>query len=263
MRACQNDKQRIASLSTDERFNLVEHLINQDRFHEAKQVVDRELDSQPDNGRLWELKGMIHHLLEEFRQSVAAIERASLLIPLSPASRVMLGLGYARIGKQVLSRDLLTSLLESGDLSIDWRLQIASALDALGYPDLAVHGCRGAIEQDPLSAQAYYDMAYYTGRCQRPPHVTESLIRKAIDLGPDRAQFRIGLAALLIETDRAWDAYQAVRNLTHAQIDNLNCQCCLTRISDLYDAAGDYRRSVLCRERMLILESKRSETDCG
>ncbi|MBX3439697.1 MAG: hypothetical protein KF861_19565 [Planctomycetaceae bacterium] len=215
-----------------------------------------------DDGRGWELLGLIQYARGRFAVSVSALERAALIVPLRPAARVCLGYGYAKIGRKALSRDVLASLIEDESLSSSLLLQVGVGLDAVDAPRLAMAACRRASASDPLAPQPYYDMGYYASRCGYPPRVTESLAKKALSLDPQNATYRMGLASLLMRLHRREDAYAQAQQLDEAQIESVTCRCCLERIAELFESVSDYRRALLCRQRLLALELNGSDSDC-
>ncbi|WP_231741051.1 hypothetical protein [Thalassoglobus neptunius] len=183
-------------------------------------------------------------------------------MPLRSVSRVCLALGYVGVGQERLGRDLLVDLVDEPALTTDLLLQVAAGLDSLGEPGAALQAARAATEQDPDHAQAFYDLGYYVGRCGYPTSVTEALARHAISLDPERVCFRIGLAKLFVGHQREDEAYELIQDLSNVQIRQVDCQNCLQRIVELCENVGDYRRVILCRERLLQLELREYLSDC-
>ncbi len=225
-------------------------------------LVNSHLVRHNDDGRGWEILGLIQYARGKVGIAVSALERAALFVPLVPAARVCLAHGYGRIGCPELSRDLLLELIDDESVSIPLLLQVAAGLDAVDQPRLAMRACQVAAQRDADHAQVYYDHGYYAARSGFPPHVTESLARKALELDPDNVRFRVGLASMLIRQDRNDEAYEFVREFSNAQIEQINCRCCLERIVQLFEEAHDYRRVVLCRQQLLSLELRGVESDC-
>ena len=246
----------------DDSFDRIRDLYETGDLPAALALMKRYLVRRPDDGRAWELAGLIQFAAGEYSQSVAAIERACIHIPLRPAARVCLGHGYGKIGRRNLSRDLLAGLIRDDALSVPLLLQVASGLDAIDHPTVALQACRRAAERDPQNPQPYYDMGYYAARCGYEPRYTESLARRAISLDPENVCFRVGLAAHLFKLERVQDAYDVVRELSNEQIEAITCSCCLNRIVSVYEAAGDYRRVVLCRQQLLQIEIQGHDPDC-
>ena len=219
-------------------------------------------DKNVDDGLAWELLGLAQHQLSDFESSVSSLEHASLLIPLSSLSRLGLAYGYGQIGKQELSRDLLLTLIKDSNVPNELLLQVATALDAVKQPVLAMKACRRAVERDPQLSQAYYDMGYYAKRSGYSPKVVESLVRRAISLDPQCVCFRIGLVALLLQHDRPQEALDHVRDLTACQIDSISCSKCLQRVAELYASVKDQQRVERCKLRILHLERMGVPPDC-
>lgn len=239
--------------TTTEVFDAAIALYNEGRYDEALGLARRTLEEYADEGRLWELCGLIHRARREPEPALHALEMASLLVPLGPVGRCVLAECYAHQGKRELARDLYQHLLASPGLPTDLLLQIAAGLDQIGDPVRALKTCRDASRQEPEAAQPYYDMGYYMGRCGYPQHLIEGVARKAIALAPERVNYRIGLASFLMRHAREEDAYDLVRDLTAFQIREVACRCCLDRIVAIFEQAGDWTRAKLCRDRLLQL----------
>lgn len=210
-------------------------------------------------GKKWEDHGFACHANADWDDAVAALETASMLIPLSPAGQVCLGQCYWHIGRTELSVELLTDLIESDRMTPPLLLQIATGLNNAGRPDLSMQACREAAASDSSFAQAYYDHGYYARRCGCRLSTIEALIRRAIAIAPDDVNYRIGLAGLYLENDERIAAYNVVKGLSNEQIDCVCCSTCLKRVAELYKEQQDYRRLVLCNERLVRLGTEALE----
>jgi Flp pilus assembly protein TadD len=220
----------------------------------ALQWTRRHLRCFKDDVRGWELVGLIQFGRGRTRVSVSALERASLIAPLRPAARVCLARGYAQLGHSELARELLVEMISDQTFSVPMLLQVATGLDEVDQPHLAMKACREAVQREAGSAQAYYDQGYYAARCGLPVSASEALTRKAVSLEPQRVSFRIGLVVLLLKQDRTEAAYNVIRNFSDDQIDEVCCACCLMKIAPLYREFGDTRRAILCQQRIISLE---------
>lgn len=227
----------------------------------AHQLALAALQSAPEDGRLWELLGLIQYARRQYESAVGAFERASLLVPLTPTARVCLGHAYGQSGRSGLSAELLEAAIRDPHMTIPLLLQAAAGLDAVDRTDLALAACRKAVARDPQAAQPYYDLGYYSARCGLPSRLTESLARRAIRLAPERVCYRVGLASLLWKQDRLSEAYAVVSQLSDCQLEQIRCRGCLERIVDLYESAHDYRRAVLGRLQLLRLELQSETSD--
>ena len=230
---------------------------NARNYDRALALVDAALSRQPEHGRLWELRGLIQHGRGEPQAALDALETASALVPLRPASQAVLAACYAAIGRRELARDVYCQVAALPYAGSGLLLEIAAALNDLGTAALAVRVCREASQRDPDAAEPYYDLSYYLGRCGAPLELVESLARRAIGLAPERVSYRVGLASLLYRARRADDAYQVVGRLTARQIREIGCRCCLERVIEVYEAGGDALRARLGRQRLKQLETTR------
>ncbi|QDU40917.1 hypothetical protein Mal4_52800 [Maioricimonas rarisocia] len=228
----------------------------------AEGILRTHLRDDQHDGPAWELLGRVLFQQGWVADSVSALETATMLVPLQPASRVCLAHGYGQLGRKELSRDLLVAMIPDPFLSVHLLLQVAGGLDAVGHSELAVQACRSAVRREPDHAQAYYDLGYYMARSGSPTGIVESLARKAVALEPDNVRFRLGLASLLIQDGRHAEGYACVERLKDRQIANIACPCCLRRVVNLFGAAGDSRRVALCQTRLNELEQFGVASDC-
>lgn len=207
------------------------------------------------DGRAWEVRGLVLRDLNRPLDAADAIERAALLAPISFRARIALAQSYGTLRRRSLARELYVELVENNELSVALLLEIAAGLDAVDEPKLAMEVCRRAGWRDPEAAQVYYDMGFYAARCGCRPRVVESLVWHAIDLEPGNLHYRIGLASLLTRLDRKTDAYRVVQFLSPRQIGEITCSCCLERIGQLFEQIGDAERGAVCRRRWRELTS--------
>ena len=224
-------------------------------FSTAGQLAAACLDQDPDDGRAWELTGLVQYAQEEFKDSVASLERAALYVPLRQTASVCIACGYAHLGREELGCELLDELIANQQMPVSLLLQVACFVDSLNHPRLSIRACRAAAQQDPDCSQVYYDLGHYSARCGYPPHVCEALARKAISLDPERIDYRLGLAAALVKRDRVNEAYNLVAELTDDQLRQITCRCCLVRVCSLFEQAGDSRRVGICRQLAARIKS--------
>lgn len=216
---------------------------------EALRRADAAILADEDDGRAWEVRGLVLRELHKPLGAADAIERASLLVPICPAARIALAQSYGTLRRTALARELYMELVASAELSVALLLEIAAGLEAVDASPLALEVCRRAGCLDPEAAQVYYDMGLYATRCGYELRVVEALIRRAIELEPRSLQYRLGLVSLLAQMDRIADACRAAQLLSSQQIAEINCKCCLDRISELFDRVGDAERRAVCRRR--------------
>ena len=224
-------------------------------FESATDLLDQCLDIDPGDARSVELLGMLQYSLGHYDLAVSSLEDASLNVPLRMSARVCLAHAYGRVGRSELSRDLLRPLIAEEDIPLPLLLQVATGLDQIDRPDIAIAACRRAIEIDENNAQVWYDMGYYMGRCGASNDAIERMARKAIALDANCMRYRVGLAGLFVKEGRSAEALELVKDLSKQQIESISCTCCLKRIIGLYEFAQDYRRVVIGRQHLVLLEN--------
>ncbi len=221
----------------------------------ALEVVAKVVYGNENDGRAWELMGLVFRDLAKPKSAVNAFENASWLVPLHPLSQICLAECYGVVGKRVLARDLYLSQVESAMSCAELLLLIAAGLEGIDEPHLAMEVCRKASSIAPDSGQVVYDMCFYASRCGSQISVIETLAWRAVELEPQNVHFRVGLSSLLIRLERYSKAHWIVSSLSDQQIHEITCVCCLQRIKQLYVAAADVVRSQLCEQRLLDLQA--------
>jgi hypothetical protein len=184
---------------------------------------------------------------------MAALEEASIRSPLSCLGESALGGCYLATDRPAWARSLFHHVLSRRDVVVRALLGAAAGLDALNEPTLSVEACRRAIQLDSESAQAFFDLSYYLGRCGAPETRIEATARKAIDLAPDNILFRVGLAGFLHSRGRSESAAVLVARLSVEQVQSMKCPCCLGRLIGVLEAVGDEERAAWCRQRKEFL----------
>ncbi|MEM8734838.1 MAG: hypothetical protein AAGG44_11475 [Planctomycetota bacterium] len=219
----------------------------------AYRAVAVRVSEDESNGRAWELLGLVFRDLAKPKSAMNAFERAGLLVPLHAFSSICLAECYAAVGKARLARDLYLSQVEDLDVGADLLLLIASGLEAIDEPHLAMETCRKASYLDPDSGQPHYDMSYYATKCGAQLTLVESLAWRAIELDPTNVHFRVGLASLLIRLKRPQKAHWVIARLEERQFSEITCECCLGRLKELYLSVADVQRSRWCEARLCVL----------
>lgn len=232
------------------------------QFDQAAGASERRLADDPEDGRAWEIQGLAAAWRREPQLARQSLETAMSLVPLRPAAAIALADLYHEIDRQLAQRLYLQAVAHPrADASL--KLVAASGLDRLDWPHLAVRICRQVIQQDADSAQAYFDLSYYLGRTGAPDSMVESLARRAIELAPDRCQFRIGLAGFLAQRKRAKEAFALVQHLSTSELELVTCECCLQRLLTVFEAVDDVERAGWCRSRLARMTVKDSTSGTG
>lgn len=173
---------------------------------QALSLIRRELVLTSDDGGLWELLGVVMRDLNQPREAADAFERASLLHRIQPLSSIYLAECYALLKRVELACQLYLLQAELHAEHPELLLLIASGLDGIDKPYLALELCRRAASIDPLSGQAAYALFYYSTRCGCSFTLAKTLAWRAVELEPDNAQFRMGLASVLVRLGQSRQA---------------------------------------------------------
>lgn len=238
----------------DQTFRAAVTLYTEGLFDQALDLVQLQLEDTPDNGRLWELRGLIHRELGDAAAATHALETASLLVPLQSVGRCALAECYAHAGHRELARDIYRMTLADTAMPMELLLRVARGLDEVGDPVMALRACRAASHGDPDSARPYYEMSYYLQRCGDSPHLVEAAARKAISLDPERVQYRVGLASYLHQRGRPDDAYELLKHLDSSRLQEITCRCCLDRLLALFDTMQDQVRCRMCEQLLAAMD---------
>ncbi|MCG8651154.1 MAG: hypothetical protein MI861_15055 [Pirellulales bacterium] len=198
------------------------------------------IDEQADEGWSREAKsdrlqllGLALHDLGRPIEASDAIEKASLIVPISDQARIALASCYAQLQRIDLARELYLQLALSRRLSPGLMLEVAAGLEAIDAPQLAMQVCQWIVEKDDSIAQAHYDMGVYSARSGHPLYMTEALTRRALQLDPQNIHYRIGLVSLLVQLDRDEEGLEVMDGVEPGDIEIVGCHTCLSRVTSL------------------------------
>jgi len=243
-------------------YSQAEYWLASGHFDQAAEAAERRIAVDSEDGRAWEIRGLAAAWRREPQLARQSLETAMSLVPLRPAAAIALADLYHDIDRQLAQRLYLQAVMHPRvDSSL--KLVAASGLDRLDWPHLSIRICRQVIQQDADSAQACFDLSYYLGRTGAPDKMVESLARRAIELAPDRCQFRIGLAGFLAQRKRPQDAFALVRHLSSSELEMVTCQCCLHRLQLVFEAVDDAERAAWCRSRLARVAVNDASTGKG
>lgn len=230
------------------------------KIREAGQHVEKRMSLQPECGSGWMLRGLIRHARKQWRSTVLALEEASVRIPLTPLAVCALADAYREVGNNSWAKESYREVLRQDHTPAPLLRRVASGLDALDDPQLAVMACRRALALEPDSAPIYFELSYYLGRCGASTATIASVARRAVHLEPDNWKFRIGLAIFLQFRNRLTETAEILAPVELNQIRAMNCACCLERLLKLFEAINDQTRAGWCRTQLDRLPSL-EETD--
>lgn len=212
----------------------------------------------PKQGPVLELLGRVYHDLGRPFEAADAIEKASLVVPVSDETRIALASSYAQLRRIDLARELYLQLAIRRQLSADLMLQVAAGLEAIDSPQLAMQVCEWITERDDDVAQAYYDMGIYSARSGNALYLTEALTHRALQLDPGNLHYRIGLVSLMIQLDRDDEAIKALGAFAAGDVDKVTCESCLSRVAAMLERRGKNDLARQCKDHADQLRQRKA-----
>jgi Flp pilus assembly protein TadD len=223
-------------------FELFEH----GRIDEASALAERGVEGDPEDGRLWQLLGLLRHRRGDYPAACAALETAGLLVPLDPASRYALAECHARAGRKGLAGDLYRQLGRDQRCPTTLLPAVAAGLGSLGQNEAALAACRKIARRDPEHHHAHFGIAFYLRRLGRPVQAIFTAVSRAYELAPQVVLYRVTLAVLLDHTGRRDEACDLLRDLDPGAV---HCRSCLQRAMAIFQEAGDWHSFEAFRAR--------------
>lgn len=245
-------------------FSDVVALLKDGRYQESLELACLQLQRSPDNGKLWEIRGLAHDALGHGASAIDALENATLLVPLSAAGQCVLAKCYESAGKRALARDMYHYLLSLESLPDSLWGVIAAGLGRVGDAALALEACRRAAARELDSGQPFFGMAHYMARLNYPLETIAAVLRKAVDIEPDRFPYRFALATVCRQLGRRDEAYQAIRAAVNTErLREIRCARCLRGLETILREAGDDVLSGVCRRHLAEIKSCGQPDDDG
>ncbi len=241
-------------------FSRLMSLVTSGRLTTGRALADTELAQSDDDGRLYQVSGLLDHTAGRFDSSRRKLETALALAPLQPVSWFGLADSYLRTGLTEDARSIYQHIATLPDSPVDLLRLCASRLDGLGETARALEAARRAAEVQGDNAQVVYEFGYYLARAGHPPHLVISIMEQAVALAPQAAVYRVGLAKVLAGLGYTDDALHCVRDLSARQLDQISCPCCLERLAKLFESGDDWIRAHACRVRIERLPLEPQQT---
>ena len=180
------------------------------------------------------------------RRLRCALETASLLVPLEPASRCALAECHARAGRKELACDLYRQLGRDEKCPTTLLPAVAAGLGSLGQNEAALAACRKIVRRDPEHHHAHFGVAFYLRRLGRPLQAVIAAVSRAHELRSRVSLYRLSLAALLDHSGQREEACDLLRDVDPTAVQ---CRACLRRAMAIFQEAGDWERFEAFRRR--------------
>lgn len=208
----------------------------------------------PDDGDLWELLGVSWYHSARYRESITALETASLCQPLNAGARYCLAGAYATTHSRDLAVFVYGMIAEDRSAPLWLLSKVASRLGQLQAYEEALSVCRVLADRDPARHEAYFGQGFYLRRLGASAEIVAAAIEQAHQLAPASTLYRVVLASLRQELGQTEEAWELLRNL---RPEGIGCCHSLRRMMDVFRAASDHERWEACRRRMQRLRTNR------
>jgi tetratricopeptide (TPR) repeat protein len=245
-------------MNSVELFRIGLALLKQGEFRQASELATSAVIDFPDDGNLWELRGVSEHHLGNHSAGQSALETASLLQPLDVGARYCLAGCYAATGSRELAVFLFQMVAEDPRAPLWLLTNISSRLGQMNEHEAALGVCRLILLRDDNRPEAHFGVAFYLRRLGAPVEVVAESAARAQELAPDVPLYRVVLASLLQELGQIEDAYDLLRQLAP---ESVGCPCSLRRMMRVFDAVSDHERIKACAQRVAELKKNSSQEE--
>lgn len=231
----------------------VEQLVGEGRPQDALEFIAHYCQRYPNHGAAFELLGLLEAQLGMPEAAIDSLEMASLIVPLEVLSSRVLSIQYIKVGKEELGIDLLHALGTASHVGESSMRLIAQDLVALNQPKLARDVVVTGLERNAGSAPLWHELCAIETRLGEPANQCLEHVRRAMELRPEVAEYRVTAATLLIMLDLVAEAFQVVSQINDFQLKSMCCECCVWRLICIFDCFDDHRRLKICYDRMRAL----------
>jgi len=208
-------------------------------------------DPQPDDApRILELKGISHHALRQFEYGRLAFQAAAALEPLSASGMLAHGDCLFACGDPARAAEIYRALADDSRTPLPLLAGLARALGKVKQYERAVMVCQRAAALQPGCHHAQFGVAFYMAKADSPPAAIVPLIQKSIDMAPGVFGYRIALITTLQKLNQNEKAYLAIADATTKELASVRCRCCINRLIQMFENAGDMQRAKFCRSRV-------------
>lgn len=216
----------------------------------AIDVLRERVNESPDEGRVWELLGMLAYAVNNFKLATESLEHASALLPLSPRAQVVLAKCYDESGHRSAARTIYTHVASLDNLADDLYEPLSAGLGRHGEYQQALTVCRLAARRMPDNPEPLKGIVHYMRRLRMPVERILPTLFRAHHLAPEDQDCRITLAWLLHETGQS---DEGVYLLEQVECEEFTCIRCLTLMQHIFEAVGKNDRAGDCRHRLKVL----------
>lgn len=209
----------------------------------AIDILEVELRHSPEDGHLWQLRALLLHDAGRWSEALDNIERAQLLIPLHHQGQFVLADGLREAGRTALALDLYRQLAAAPDLPAELLQPLYHGFACLGAWHAAAVVCRRALKLYPEDDRICFALAQAMMELRQPTEIVTALLRRAVQLAPEAARYRVSLVLHLLAAGSDEEAYAELARVPVERLDAICCRCCVAKLLQLACDHGDAARA--------------------
>ena len=211
------------------------------------------LSHDANDGRAWQILGTLFYDRADVAQAQAALECASVLVPLSPRAQLVLARCYDGAGHSAAAQAIYLHVATMQGFEVELLELLAAGLGRYGQFELALNVCRSAARLLPDDPMPLLGIVHYMYRLKRPiEHILPTMSR-VVSLDPENRGLRIALAWMFNEVGQP---AKAVAVLEQVACEEITCASCLERVQHIFEEAGDERSAAKCRAYLRALSEE-------
>jgi tetratricopeptide (TPR) repeat protein len=239
-------------LNTDrqELMDQAQTLWKEGRLEDAREVLSSAIAGDSEVSLHWELLGLVAFEMDDQALAESALERASLLGPLSAAAQIALGKCYDGSGHRAAAAAIYRHVAQLSALDAELLEPLASGLGRAGELELALDVCRRAARRMPDNPDPLVGIVHYMRRLRRPIELIVPAMFRAHHLEPENSEYRISLAWMLHELGRS---DEGAHLLAAVPYEEFSCIRCLTLMKQIFEQVGEEERAAVCRMRLDVI----------
>lgn len=227
-------------------FRAAMSLFEQEFFGDSLRLTEYGLSRDPDDGALWELKGLILRVERDVKGCLDALEKAEALMRLQPVAVCAKADCFAHLGDRLTARTLYLSVYDDPSTSAAVLSGVMEGLAFLEEWGLCATVARELCHEAPTNARAWHQLAFATAMSDGELSEITEFAHQAVSLSANPVTYRIRFAMLLYRLGEMQEAYRFVSLLSQQDLTTAGCSCALRQLRNIYHVADDLKRREWC-----------------
>ena len=210
-------------------------------------LLDGDEEERCDDGAVWQLRGLAYFELRDIPAAVLALERACLLVPLSPIAQLRLAESYIKTRRREVAVIILSHLGTLEALPEDIAVSVTQGLNRVGQCELALQFGLDSLRRFRSSHRLLFSVAKVMWRLNYSADDVLPFAYQAHHIRPGNLRYRIFFAQLLLRAKRP---REAARLLIAVELEQVDCIASLERMGLLLQQLHEFTALRYCRARL-------------